>query len=151
MATFPFILENRLQYKEHYAKFLFTVNSNRTIVDRNDPYRFIFQTAIRTLNENFKDFILTLPGYAPDPNPVIFITPKIEIGGRLGRIHAHLIIEVFYDGKIRIDLPKIRNINIFHTEGWYVNIRYDNAGSHSMENTLKYLREEYTGENLYYA
>lgn len=152
MSDRNFIIANNLQYKEHYARYLITINSNRVIYNREDPYRYYFREFIRNLIFNFKNapYYKSIDGFPLDPNPFVSIIPKIEIGGRLGRMHSHLIVEIYYDGRIRIDLDKIRAINEFKCGGWYLNVRHDKAGSRATERLLKYIREETPGENLFY-
>jgi hypothetical protein len=139
MSQVHLIVTNNLQFKDHYALHFLTINSN-VVSGPDQPFRAEFIQNIKLLIRDFKQYIKTLPGSSEvDPDPYVQILPVIEVGQKQGRIHSHMIVEIYYKGMTQIDLDKIRAIPFF--DGFYINDKYSKEISKGTERLLKYIRE----------
>lgn len=139
MSQVVLITTNNLQFKQHYALHFLTINSN-VVNGPDQEFRTRFRDNLKLLIRDFKQYIKTLPGSSEvDPDPFVQILPVIEVGQKQGRIHSHMIVEIYYNGMTQIDLEKIRAIPFF--EGFYVNVRYSRDISRGTERLMRYIRE----------
>jgi hypothetical protein len=138
MSQVQFITQNRLQDKEHYAMYLVTINSNKRIAHARDPYRFRFQQQIIDVITNFKDPERGYIKYKTeprDPDPFVQILPTIEVGPNQGRLHCHMVVEVYYNGSITINVEKLSQ------EFAYAFSKFIASVSYGTQNMLRYLKK----------
>lgn len=105
------------------SSFFITVNSNKVVLDINDPYVLEFKAIVNKTLGDFKRFIKTNPGYEPDPD--LKVVPKkgaIEVGKLQKRVHCHLDIRVVHCSNIGVDGKVLTEA--FKEHNFYVNSRY---------------------------
>ncbi len=105
------------------SSFFITVNSNRVVLDKNDPYVQEFKEIVNRTLGDFKRFIKTNPGYEPDPD--LKVVPKkgaIEIGKLQKRVHCHLHLNVVHCSNIGVNGKVLTDA--FKEHNFYVNSRF---------------------------
>lgn len=119
----PIVQNVKIKRKQsRVSLFLLTINSQRAedelTLEQFKPY--MLQIAQRMK----LDFIKYLEGNVNHIDDVR-ITPSLEIGGKLRRVHCHMIVRVTHRAKVQIDCDKIRQaMEVYGFSGAHVNVRW---------------------------
>lgn len=149
-----FAEENNLQYKEHYTYIMLTLNTNKVIKSRTHPLIPYLKAVITYIVTNLKTkpFIFIPKNTKnPDYDPIILPgKPLIDLEGETqDRLHVHVPIHIFTNGKILLDLKAIRKVPAIVRGGWHVDAAFHVDFSLSGTKALRYLREKTPGSNLF--
>ena len=115
--------------------FLLTINSNKAVMDKKEPFIKEFKAKIKDILENIPNYIKTVNHAVPDPNMIINIKTFVEIGKKQHRLHCHCIVEVKHNSLIQLDSQKITK-----DSGYYVNVQFMKS-SNDLNKILSYIRK----------
>jgi hypothetical protein len=101
--------------KQRYSNFLITINTNARMTGTGVP--FLTESFRRTIREGFgksgnlSRLIKFLePGASYERNiKLVDVTFAVEVGSKVGAIHAHMLIKFTHDTKIHMDPKAIQD------------------------------------------
>lgn len=120
------------------SMFLLTINSNKVVNSKKDPFVASFRKQIKELLQKLPDYIVVNANAVQDDNMVINVKSFVEIGKKQHRLHSHSIIEVKHNSNIRLDREKITAA----LGGYYVNVTFMRS-SNDINRMLDYIKKNY--------
>lgn len=124
------------------SDFALTINLNKTVAGLSDEQSHMFKLLSEYLFDcgGIEDFIVDLKdGVTTILNQ--FVEHNFEVGEKFGKLHVHSLIHLKHDGKVRLDIPRLRDF-IDDAMGYKVHINVQAIkGGGTVGDWLKYMRK----------
>ena len=123
----PTISREEQKRKLHWSKYHITINTNKRIKPERLPeWEYLFDKSINIAFRDPKNYVIKVKGHTfNDDVHNVKVRFGIEVGGKEGRLHAHVFVEIYHYTILQIIHSRVR-ADIMHylgLDGIYYNAR----------------------------